>query len=112
MAIIIRKSKDEYDQLLLSRQHQPDSAKASIATANVEIKSSDIETAKKIVKSEEIVENLKQELDQQEYLNKKLVKQELVQAANSSLTSTPERPISAASRRPTSAAKKSKIKLK
>lgn len=40
-------------------------------------KQKDLETAKKLVKSEHLVENLKQELNQQEKINRKIVRDEL-----------------------------------
>ena len=67
MSIVIRKSKDEYDALLNSRQRT--------ASSNMPIqKQQDLEIAKKIVKSEQITENLKSEYENQDYLNRKLVK--------------------------------------
>ena len=72
------------------------------ASPEINLKSSELETAKKIVKADEIVEHLKNVLDQQDYINKKLVKHELVHEAASGVSTTSERPISA---RPTSARK-------
>ena len=72
MQIVIRKSKDEYDSLLSSRQ------RGNQATVDMPIKKpQDLEIATKLVKSEKIVENLKSELDQQDYLNKKIIEEEL-----------------------------------
>ena len=104
MAIVIRKSKDEYDAILGNKSASMPSNRRS-ASPEIKLKSSELETAKKIVKADEIVEHLKNEFDQQDYMNKKLVKHELVHEAASGVSITSERPISA---RPISA-KKGKI---
>ena len=69
MAIVIKKSKDEYDAL---------TAKGGRHNA---ASTSDLETAKKLVKSDRLVESLRNELDQQDYLNRKIVDQELSNTA-------------------------------
>ena len=69
MNIVIRKSKDEYDALLNGRQR---SFNPSSQTAIQ--RPQDLEIAKRILKSEEITENLKNELVQQDYLNRKIIK--------------------------------------
>lgn len=70
MAIVMKKSKDEYEMLMRSRQPNR-SVELPIQRAQ------DLETAKKLVKSERLVENLKQELNQQEIINRKILKDEL-----------------------------------
>ena len=83
MAIVMRKSKDEYDSLMRSRQltsspQQP--AKSSGGTADIPLKKpQDLETAKKLVKSEKLVENLKQELHEQDKINRIIVQEELTE---------------------------------
>lgn len=105
MAIIMKKSKDEYDLLMNSNRHQRQPAATAAAavggSSNVDLpikKPKDLETAKQLVKSEELVENLKQELDQQEYLNRKIVQDELKNKHNTGAgasTARLDRPMSA-----------------
>lgn len=85
MTIVIRKSKDEYDALVNSKQDMPIK------------KPQDLEIAKKLVKSEEITENLKSELEQQDYLSRKLVKDAVLNGTKSEETNikSTNRPVSA-----------------
>ena len=86
MALVIKKSKDEYDAVMNSKQRS-----RSVENDYMPMpKSQDMETANKLVKSDRFMENLQTELDQQAYINKQLVLGEL----NSKLQVV-ERPISA-----------------
>ncbi len=79
MAIVIKKSKDEYDMLMNNRNKITDNQQA------------DLETAKKIVKkSDKLVETIKNDLDHQDHISKKIVK-ETLETSNSNN----ERPSSA-----------------
>lgn len=69
MQLVIKRSADEYDSLMKSR----DKGK----TYQHDMKPQDFETAKKLVKQKELVEVLSDELDQQEYLNRKILKENL-----------------------------------
>lgn len=80
MQLVIKKSADEYDSLIKSRN--------TAQSSKNEMKSQDYETAKKLAKSNELVEVLNDELDQQEYLNRKILKENLKKPAS-------DRPISA-----------------
>jgi hypothetical protein len=106
MSLVIKKSKDEYDAMLNTKQRgatgtapssKPSgggSGGASAAPPEPIQKSSDMETAKKLSKSDRFMENLQNELDQQDYINKKLVEEEL--SPKGRLTNTNvERPMSA-----------------
>lgn len=72
MAIVMKKSKDEYDLLMKSRN-----AASSSRTELPVRREQDLETAKKLVKSERLVDGLKNELSQQEEINRKIVRDEL-----------------------------------
>lgn len=93
MALVIKKSKDEYDSLMNTKQKSPN------PTPNLPVqKPQDIETAKKIAnKSDRIVESLKNELDQQDLLNKKIIEEQLTKSpvSNSSSINLRDRPLSA-----------------
>lgn len=99
MAIVIRQSKEEYNSLQGRGNAQPPSREPiAIATR------SDLETAKKIVNdSDEIEKSLQYEIDQQAYLSKREVKQELKNPTGTSVA-IQQRPASAA-KRPVSARK-------
>jgi hypothetical protein len=60
MALVLKRSKDEYDALMRNNN-----------------KSNEIEIAKNLLKSDQLIQNLKTELDQQDYINRKIVKEEL-----------------------------------
>ena len=71
MAIVIKKSKDEYDMLMNSRNKITDNQQ------------NDLETAKKIVKkSEKLVETIKNDLEHQDHISKKIVKETLETSSN------------------------------
>ena len=92
MEMVMKKSKDEYEALMNSK-------KSSTSSSSIELpikKPEDLETAKKLVKSQELVENLKHELDEQDYINNKLIKEELTNKSSSSSNRPVERPMSAA----------------
>jgi hypothetical protein len=74
MSLVIKKSKDEYEAVMKSKQRA--ASEPSSATVAIQ-KSSDLETAKKLIKSDRLIENLQSELDQQAFINKKLVEEEL-----------------------------------
>lgn len=103
MAIVIKKSKDEYDSLMKSRQQ----SKSSSSAANYDLpvrKPQDLEIAKKLVNSN-LKDDLRQELNQQENINRKLVEDELHSSddvVTKKIASTNaynnERPMSAAKR--------------
>jgi len=69
MNIVIRKSKDEYDALLNGHLRTSNTSNQTAIQ-----RPQDLEIAKRILKSEEITENLKNELEQQDYLNRKIIK--------------------------------------
>lgn len=89
MALVIKKSKDEYDAVMNSKNRSRGAVEMPIQ------REQDYETAKKLVKSDRLMENLKTELDQQEYINKKLVQEELSVAKKPLPSQTPDRPVSA-----------------
>ena len=92
MQMVMKKSKDEYEALMNSK-------KSSTSSSSIELpikKPEDLETAKKLVKSQELVENLKHELDEQDYINNKLIKEELTNKSSSISNRPVERPMSAA----------------
>lgn len=74
MQLVIKKSADEYQSIVKSRNASQNS--------RCEMESKDYETAKKLVKSNELVEALNDELDQQEYLNRKILKENLKKPAS------------------------------
>ncbi len=79
MAIVIKKSKDEYDMLMRSRNNISNNQQT------------DLETAKKIVKkSEKLVETIKNDLEHQDHISKKIVKETLETSSGNN-----ERPSSA-----------------
>ena len=98
MSIVIRKSKDEYDALINNRQRTNN--------PNMPIqRAQDLEMAKKIIKSEEISENLKNEFEQQDYLNRKITKDAV-------LNGTIQEEIQPKAARPISARKNQQADLK
>lgn len=102
MAIVIQKSKDEFEQ---GRRGGPTGNEASSQPPSA-IKSSEMEMAKRIVyDSESIERSLQYEIDQQAYLNRKMIKHEIRQPGLETTNSaTQARPASAA-KRPESARK-------
>ncbi len=123
MSLVIKKSKDEYDAVMSSKQrtaaassnhssssnsNNNNSNNSSNATAIQ--KSSDLETAKKLIKSDRFMENLQSELDQQDFINKKLVEEELSPKGRLTNASV-ERPMSASRKSLEIASKMQDMKL-
>jgi hypothetical protein len=106
MSIVIKKSRDEYEALMNSRQSgRSQSTTAAAAGPDLPVqKPQDLETAKKLVKSERLAENLKQELNQQDHINRKLVRDEL--RNNNAQPAAPSSHKEAFGERPASAAKR------
>ena len=94
MKMVMKRSKDEYEALMQSKKKNADfEDDASLPIQRAE----DLETAKKLVKSDELVNNLKNELDQQDKINHQIVKEELADSTPKT-SSRVERPASAASK--------------
>lgn len=105
MAIVIQKSKDEYEQ---GRRGGPTSSEASSQS----IKSSEMEMAKQIAHdSENIERSLQYEIDQQAYLNRKMTKHEIKQPGLETTNSAAQARPASAARRPDSARKSKPTRL-
>ena len=74
MRMVMQKSKDEYEALTAKTNNK---ASAESTTTMPIKRVEDLETAKKLIKSHELVDNLRQELDQQDKISNKLIRDEL-----------------------------------
>ena len=89
MALVIKRSKDEYDTIMNNRK------KTNEFDLPIQ-KAQDLETAKKIIKSD-VMDDLKTELNKNDYLSKKIVEEQLIKKPGDGPTSSSSsfRPMSA-----------------